>query len=109
MVFDCRAMKMKLLSLAGAAIVVALSAQTSYAQAAVEEKKPEFANLTVEEFQTAIKDGKVTVIDANSMKSYNAGHVPGAQHFKTIQQSGLSKALPADKAALIVAYCGGPQ
>ena len=102
-------MKIKLRPLAGAAIAVALSVQTSYAEAAVEDKKPEYANVTVEELQTAIKDGKVTVIDANSVKKYNAGHVPGAQHFKTINQSGLSKALPEDKSALIVAYCGGLQ
>lgn len=102
-------MKMKLKPLAVAAMAVALSAQTSHAQAVEEETKPEFADLTVEEVQAAIKDGKVTVIDANSVKSYNAGHVPGAQHFATVQKSGLSKVLPEDKAALIVVYCGGPE
>jgi len=49
----------------------------------------------------------VTLLDANGSKSYGAGHIPGAIDFKA-QGANLASALPADKSALVVAYCGGP-
>ena len=44
----------------------------------------------------------------NGAASYKAGHVPTAVDFAT-QGSSLASVLPADKGALVVAYCGGPQ
>ena len=52
------------------------------------------------------KDKKsIAIIDANSEKTYKEGHIPGALNFAQIEKD-LSKALPSDKSALIVAYCG---
>lgn len=67
----------------------------------------QFPDASVKEVQAAIKEGKVTIFDCNKMKSYKAGHVPGAVHFLAVQKD-LAKALPEDKSALIVAYCSGP-
>lgn len=102
-------MKQKLLSLMGIALVLVMTVPTAFAQDKEEKKNPEFANLTVEQLQAAIKDGKVTVVDVNGLNSYNKGHIPGALHFRTLKKKGLKAALPKDKAALVVAYCGGPQ
>ena len=49
----------------------------------------------------------MTVIDVMSSKSYAKGHVPTAISFAKDGKN-LSKILPKDKNALIVAYCGGP-
>jgi len=73
------------------------------------ENKAGFSDMTVEQVQVAIKDGDVTVIDANGKKSYKAGHLPGALHYASLKKKKLQKALPKDKSALIIAYCGGPQ
>ena len=55
-----------------------------------------------------IADKKVTVIDVNGAASYAKGHVPGAVDFAS-KGADLASVLPADKGALVVAYCGGPQ
>ena len=48
------------------------------------------------------------IIDVNGSESYKEGHVPGAIDFEAVGGK-LAKALPQDKNALIIAYCGGPQ
>ena len=50
----------------------------------------------------------MTLRDANGTESWQAGHIPGAVDFTT-QKDKLAELLPADKNALVVAYCGGPQ
>ena len=67
----------------------------------------EFPDISVNDLEKAIKDGKVTVLDVNRDKTYAKGHIPGAVHFPTVDD--LSKILPEDKEALVVAYCGGPK
>ncbi len=67
----------------------------------------EFPDISIEEVKSAIKSGKITLIDVNGSNSYNKGHVPGAIDFAAAQKD-LASALPKDKNALIVAYCGGP-
>jgi rhodanese-related sulfurtransferase len=47
------------------------------------------------------------VIDVNGAASYQKGHIPSAIDF-TAAKADLAKALPEDKNALVVAYCGGP-
>lgn len=68
----------------------------------------EYADISVNELEKAIKDGKVTVIDVNGSKSFSKGRIPGAVDFAKVS-SDLKSKLPADKNALIVAYCGGPK
>lgn len=68
----------------------------------------EFPDISIADLKQAIADKKVTVIDVNGAASYKAGHVPSAVDFAT-QGTSLASVLPADKGALVVAYCGGPQ
>jgi rhodanese-related sulfurtransferase len=43
----------------------------------------------------------------NGSDSFKAGHIPGAIDFRA-KKAEIAKALPSDKDALVVAYCGGP-
>ena len=67
----------------------------------------EFADISIADLKKAIADKKVTVIDVNGSSAWKAGHVPTAIDF-TAAKADLASKLPADKDALIVAYCGGP-
>lgn len=71
--FSGKAMKMRLLSIGVVAMALVTPMQISHAEDAVEKKKPEFADMTVEQVQAAIKEGKVTIIDVNGKKRYDAG------------------------------------
>lgn len=81
------------------------------AKEAYKQKQESLApEISLQELQELIerKDKKpMAIIDANSAKSYKEGHIPGAIHYATVEAN-LASALPADKNALIVAYCGGP-
>ncbi len=68
----------------------------------------EYPDISVAEVKAAIKAKKITLIDVNGSDSYAKKHVPGALNFDEVEKD-LAKALPADKDALIVAYCGGPK
>ena len=48
------------------------------------------------------------IIDVNGSESYAKGRIPGALDYAAIKGN-LAAALPKDKNALIVAYCGGPK
>ncbi len=67
----------------------------------------EFADISLKDVQAAADTKSAVIIDANSPASYQAGHVPGALSFASIK-SNLAASLPADKSALIIAYCGNP-
>lgn len=67
----------------------------------------EYPDIAIGDLKKAIEEKKVTVIDVNGAKSYEKGHIPGAIDWSTAKAD-PAKALPADKDALIVAYCGGP-
>ncbi len=64
-----------------------------------------FPDISVADLKSAIAAKKVTVLDVNGPVSYANGHIPGAIDF-TAHTADLAKVLPADKASLIVAYCG---
>ena len=68
----------------------------------------EFADITIPQLKKAIADKSVTVIDVNNGDSYKAGHITTAIHFEK-EKAALEKSLPANKDALVVAYCGGPK
>ena len=67
----------------------------------------EYPDISISDLKTAIAEKKVTVIDVNGSDSYAEGRVPTAIDFAA-KGGELEKVLPADKDALIVAYCGGP-
>ncbi len=67
----------------------------------------EYPDISITEVKAAIASKKATIIDVNGSDSWKAGHVPSAIDFQS-SKAELAKALPADKGALVVAYCGGP-
>ncbi len=67
----------------------------------------EFPDISVTDLKAAIEAKKVTVLDVNGSDSFKAGHIPGAVDFRA-KKAEIAKSLPAEKDALVVAYCGGP-
>ena len=67
-----------------------------------------YPDITINTLKAAMASKSVTLLDANGSDSFKEGHIPGAIDFSA-NQAKLAKVLPKDKAALIVAYCGGPQ
>ncbi len=66
----------------------------------------EFPEISKDELTKVIAAKTVTVIDVNGTSSWKDGHIPGALDFVAVKADLKSK-LPADKGALVVAYCGG--
>ncbi len=67
-----------------------------------------YADISAKELKAAVDAGKVTLLDCNGSESYRSGHLPGAINFEA-DAAKLKSKLPADKKALVVAYCGGPK
>jgi len=63
-----------------------------------------YADISHDSLKEAIAAGTVILIDVNGTKSYEKGHIPGAIDFQAYKAD-LADALPADKDALVVAYC----
>lgn len=68
----------------------------------------DFGDISHADLTAAVKAKSAVVIDVNGSESYKAGHIPGAIDFEANEKN-LAKSLPADKNALVVAYCGSPQ
>jgi rhodanese-related sulfurtransferase len=68
----------------------------------------EFPDVSVKEVKTLSESKKAVIIDVNGTESYKKGHVPGALDYDAIKDN-LAAKLPAEKDALIIAYCGGPK
>ena len=66
-----------------------------------------FADISLPDLKAAIASGKVAIIDVNGSDSYKDGHIPGAIDFDA-NSAKLASLLPANKSALVVAYCGNP-
>lgn len=67
-----------------------------------------FPDISIADVKAAIAAKTITLLDANGTPSWKQGHVPGAIDFAA-NETALARVLPADKKALIVAYCGGPR
>ena len=65
-------------------------------------------DISISDLKSAIAAKKVTLIDVNGSDSWKKGHIPGAIDFSASKDK-LASALPKDKGALVVAYCGGPR
>jgi rhodanese-related sulfurtransferase len=68
----------------------------------------EYPTITIPDLKATMASKKVILLDANGTESWQTGHIPGAIDF-VANQNHLASLLPADKNALIVAYCGNPQ
>jgi len=87
---------MKKLLAACAIALVSLTAQAG-----------EYADIGLADLKAAMAAKKVALVDVNGDDSFKEGHIPGAVAFEGKEK--LAKQLPADKGALVVAYCSGPQ
>jgi rhodanese-related sulfurtransferase len=74
-------------------------------EAKKEEVKTEdkVAHISYADLKKAIEDKKVVLLDCNGDESYAKGHIPTALNCKAAD---VDAKLPADKTALVVAYCG---
>ena len=68
----------------------------------------DFADISHKDLTAAIETKAAVVIDVNGSDSFKAGHIPSAIDFEAKEKE-LAKLLPADKNALVVAYCGSAQ
>jgi len=66
---------------------------------------PQIVDISQSDLDAAIAAKSATILDVNGSESYGEGHIPGAIDFLARRQE-IAKLLPADKGALIVAYCG---
>ena len=82
------------------------SLQVFAAKSACTEEK-NYPMVSKTELQQIVQAKSATIIDVNDDDSFKKSHVPGAIHFAAVEKD-FAKALPTDKAAPIVAYCGGP-
>jgi rhodanese-related sulfurtransferase len=64
-----------------------------------------FPAISHQELQAAIAAGKVTLLDVNGSDSFKEGRIPGAIDYLARKEK-ITALLPANKDALIVAYCG---
>lgn len=65
---------------------------------------PHIADISQTELKAVVASKSAVLLDVNGSDSYKDGHIPGAIDFLAHQQD-IAKLLPADKGALIVAYC----
>lgn len=98
-------------------IAAILCASATACCCAVEEATPtpaaataavSYADIDVADLAKLVAAKQVVLLDVNGSDSYKSGHIPGAIDF-TAHRDDIASLLPADKQALIVAYCGGPQ
>lgn len=66
------------------------------------------SDISLADLKKAVADKSATLLDANGAESYKAGHIPGAVDYFSSSETVLASSLPADKNALIVAYCYSP-
>ena len=81
-------------------IVTAVISLAGFAHAAA----PQIAEISQSDLQAAIASKSAVILDANGTASYQAGHIPGAINYLAHKQD-IAKLLPANKNALVVAYC----
>ena len=62
-------------------------------------------DISLDALKAAIAKKDVTILDVNGSASFKEGHIPGAIDF-VANKTDLAAKLPADKSALVVAYCG---
>lgn len=85
--------------------IIALTLAISTFVAVAAEK---FADISTADLKKAIVEKKVVLLDVNGTESWQQHHIPGALNFETVSTK-LAEKLPADKSALIVAYCGNEE
>lgn len=67
-----------------------------------------YPEITREDLAERLTKGAIVAVDANGTESYKEAHIPGAIDFAA-DSPNWPKGLPVDRAAPLVAYCGGPK
>ncbi|MFZ4682484.1 MAG: rhodanese-like domain-containing protein [Terrimicrobiaceae bacterium] len=83
-------------------LLLALSAVTLLTVNALAGSVPD---ISLDALKAAIAKKDVTILDVNGTSTYKEGHIPGAIDFVG-NKGDIASKLPADKGALVVAYCG---
>lgn len=65
-----------------------------------------FERIAIDDFQTALRAGQITVIDVRSIDQYMASHIPGSLHIPVARIEGEIPYLPKGKP--VVTYCTCP-
>jgi rhodanese-related sulfurtransferase len=65
----------------------------------------QITDISQSDLKAAIANKSATLLDVNGSDSYRKGHIPGAIDYLAHKQE-IASILPANKGALIVAYCG---
>jgi len=63
--------------------------------------------ITKSELKQVAEKKSAVIVDVNGDESFEKAHVPGAINYASHEKD-FASTLPAQKDALIVAYCGGP-
>jgi rhodanese-related sulfurtransferase len=66
---------------------------------------PRIVDISQKDLEAAIASKSAVILDVNGNDSYREGHIPGAINYLAHRQD-IAQLLPADKGALVVAYCG---
>lgn len=74
----------------------------------VEDAIKKFPEISHEDLEKAIGAMGVFIIDANSVETFEKGHIPSASSFAK-EGKEIFEYLPEDKSHLIVSYCGSPE
>ncbi len=90
-----------------AALATTTAACDAVAGGASAESAAAWRDISVDELKPLVAAKGAVLLDANGSESFAEGHIPGAIDFRANTEK-LATLLPADKSALIVAYCGGP-
>ncbi len=69
--------------------------------------KTVYEDVSHEKLVKLIESEKAVIIDVNDPKQYAKVHVTGAVNFYNL--NALARALPEDKSALTIVYCGSPK
>lgn len=88
-------------------MIVTLCSLNLFAAATNCEDTKSFPEISKADLKTQIQNKSVFVVDVNGSKSFAKKHIDTAVDFQAVE-SELATTLPADKNALVVAYCGGP-
>lgn len=101
----CGVMAAVLTGVAGLALAQESGAKAAVGTAEIAVVVPD---VSLADLKQAMENKSVTLLDCNGSKTYASGHIPGALDFDGVKAD-LATKLPKDKAALVVAYCGGPK
>ncbi len=91
-------------ALAPLAIALACAAAMACARGGATGGEP-FSLVSIEAVERMLSEPGVAVIDANTKKTFDENHLPGARYYKSAP---FAQLLPADKDARILFYCASP-